>query len=81
MRKVTLYMILAFMVAPIFVSCYQSHKKELGVAYALAETEPDSALAFLNHIEQRKLSEEDMAKYALIYYMAQDKSGDRKSVV
>ena len=73
MRKVTLYMILAFMVAPIFVSCYQSHKKELGVAYALAETEPDSALAFLNHIEQRKLSEEDMAKYALIYYMAQDK--------
>ena len=75
MRKVTLYMILAFMVAPIFVSCYQSHKKELGVAYALAETEPDSALAFLNHIEQRKLSEEDMAKYALIYYMAQDKSG------
>ena len=75
MRKVTLYMILAFMVAPIFVSCYQSHKEELGVAYALAETEPDSALAFLNHIEQRKLSEEDMAKYALIYYMAQDKSG------
>ena len=75
MRKVTLYMILAFMVAPIFVSCYQSHKEDLSVAYALAETEPDSALAFLNHIEQRKLSEEDMAKYALIYYRAQDKSG------
>ena len=75
MRKVTLYVILAFIVAPIFVSCYQSHKKELGVAYALAESNPDSALAFLNHIDQRKLSEEDMAKYALTYYMAQDKSG------
>lgn len=54
MRKVTLYMILAFMVAPIFVSCYQSHKKELGVAYALAETEPDSALAFFEPYRAEK---------------------------
>ena len=81
MRKVTLYVILAFMVAPIFVSCYQSHKKELGVAYALAETEPDSALAFLNHIEQRKLSEEDMAKYALIYYKGNDLHGMAQIII
>jgi len=75
MRKVTLYVILTFIVAPIFVSCYQSHKKELDLAYALAKSNPDSALVFLNHIDQVKLSEEDMAKYALTYYMAQDKSG------
>ena len=51
-------------------SCHQSHKKELDLAYVLAESNPDSALSFLNHINQNKLSEEDMAKYALIYYMA-----------
>lgn len=56
-------------------SCHQSHKKELDLAYVLAESNPDSALSFLNHINQNNLSEEDMAKYALIYYMAQDKSG------
>ena len=45
------------------------------MAYMLAESNPDSALAVLNHIDQVKLSEREMAKYALTYYMAQDKSG------
>ncbi len=75
MRKVTLHVILAFVVVSIFASCHQSHKKELDLAYALAESKPDSALAFLNRINQSKLSDEEMAKYALVYYMAQDKSG------
>ncbi len=75
MRRTILYVVLAFIVAPIFVSCYQSHKKELDLVYALAESKPDSALALMKHIDQGKLSEEDMAKYALVYYMAQDKSG------
>lgn len=59
----------------VLVSCYQSHKRELDLAYTLAESKPDSALVFLNRINQGKLSDKDMAKYALIYYMAQDKSG------
>ena len=75
MRQIALYVILAFIVVSIFVSCYQSHNKKLGLAYALAESNPDSALALLNHINQEKLSEKEMAKYALVYYMAQDKSG------
>ena len=75
MRRATFYVIWAFMMASVLVSCHQSHKKELDLAYALAASKPDSALAFLNHIDQVKLSEEDMAKYALTYYMAQDKSG------
>lgn len=75
MRRATFYVIWAFMMTLVLVSCYQSHKKELDLAYALAASKPDSALAFLTHIDQRKLSEGEMAKYALTYYMAQDKSG------
>lgn len=75
MRRATFYVIWAFMMASVFVSCHQSHKKELDLAYVLAKSKPDSALAFLNHLDQGKLSEREMAKYALTYCMAQDKSG------
>ena len=75
MRRSISFTILFFVMLSVFVSCYQSHKKELDLAYTLAESKPDSALVFLNRINQGKLSDEDMAKYALIYYMAQDKSG------
>ena len=75
MRRSISFTILFFMMLSVLVSCYQSHKRELDLAYTLAESKPDSALAFLNHINQGKLSDEDMAKYALTYYMAQDKSG------
>ena len=75
MRRSILFTILYFVMLSVLVSCYQSHKRELDLAYTLAESKPDSALVFLNRINQGKLSDEDMAKYALIYYMAQDKSG------
>ncbi len=75
MKRTILYVVLAFIVAPIFVSCYQSHKKKLDLAYALVESRPDSALALMKHIDQEGLSKEEMAKYALTYYIAQDKSG------
>ncbi len=75
MRRATWCVIFAFTMLSVFVSCHQSRKKELDLAYALAESSPDSALAFLSHIDQRQLSEGERAKYALTYYMAQDKSG------
>ena len=75
MRRSISFTILFFVMLSVLVSCYQSHKRELDLAYTLAESKPDSALAFLNRINQAKLSDEDMAKYALTYYMAQDKSG------
>ena len=75
MRRSISFTKLFFVMLSVLVSCYQSHKRELDLAYTLAESKPDSALAFLNRINQGKLSDEDMAKYALIYYMAQDKSG------
>ena len=46
MRRATFYVIWAFMMASVLVSCHQSHKKELDLAYALAASKPDSALAF-----------------------------------
>ena len=75
MRRSISFTILFFVMLSVLVSCYQSHKRELDLAYTLAESKPDSALAFLNRINQGKLSDKDMAKYALTYYMAQDKSG------
>lgn len=75
MRRYLSFTILLFMMVSMLVSCQQSHQKELRMAYTLAESSPDSALTFLNHLDQGKLSEEEKAKYALTYYMAQDKSG------
>ncbi len=75
MRKATLYILLALVLVLILGSCLQGHKKELDFAYSLAKSNPDSALAYLNRINQNKLSESEMAIYALVYYMAQDKSG------
>lgn len=75
MRRSISFTIWFFVMLSVLVSCYQSHKRELDLAYTLAESKPDSALPFLNRINQGKLSDKDMAKYALIYYMAQDKSG------
>lgn len=75
MRNVILDVVLVLMMVSMFVSCNQNHQKELETAYTLAESAPDSALVYLNHIDQDELSEEEMAKYSLVYYMAQDKSG------
>lgn len=65
----------AFLIALAFVSCHKSQHRELSLAYEMAQHNPDSALVLLNGINQNKLSDENLAKYALIYYMAQDKSG------
>ena len=75
MRRITLHVILAVMVVLAFDACRQSYGKDLGVAYGLVASNPDSALVLLNQIDQGGLSDEEMAMYALIYYMAQDKSG------
>ena len=70
MKKEALYTLLAFMLVVIFGACHQSHKKELDLAYALVESNPDSALVFLSHINQDKLSEEEMAVCPCLLYGA-----------
>lgn len=52
MRRSISFTILFFMMLSVLVSCYQSHKRELDLAYTLAESKPDSALVFLNRINQ-----------------------------
>ena len=52
MRRSISFTILFFMMLSVLVSCYQSHKRELDLAYTLAESKPDSALAFLNRVNQ-----------------------------
>lgn len=74
MRRATLA-VLIFMLVWVLVSCSRNNKKELCLAYTMAQSKPDSALTFLHRMNQAELSDADMAKYALIYYMAQDKSG------
>lgn len=55
--------------------CKETHNKGIDLAYRLAPTAPDSALAILDSIDHAKLGKTEMARYALVYTIAQDKSG------
>ena len=55
--------------------CKETHNKAIDLAYQLTTTAPDSALSVLNGVNQKKLSKAEMARYALVYTIAQDKSG------
>jgi len=55
--------------------CKDTHNKAIDIAYQLTATAPDSALSVLNGVNQAKLSKAEMARYALVYTIAQDKSG------
>ena len=55
--------------------CKERHNQSIDVAYQLSATAPDSALSVLNGVNQKKLSKAEMARYALVYTIAQDKSG------
>jgi hypothetical protein len=55
--------------------CKETHNRAIDLAYHLTSTAPDSALSVLNGVNQKKLSKAEMARYALVYTIAQDKSG------
>ena len=55
--------------------CKEKHNKAIDIAYQLTATVPDSALSVLNGVNQAKLGKAEMARYALVYTIAQDKSG------
>ena len=55
--------------------CKETHNRAIDIAYQLTATAPDSALSVLNDVNQKKLSKAEMARYALVYTIAQDKSG------
>ena len=55
--------------------CKETHNRAIDIAYQLTATAPDSALSVLNGVDQAKLGKAEMARYALVYTIAQDKSG------
>lgn len=62
-------------VALLMTGCKERHNQSIDVAYQLSATAPDSALSVLNDVNQKKLSKAEMARYAFVYTIAQDKSG------
>lgn len=62
-------------VALLMTGCKERHNQSIDVAYQLSATAPDSALSVLNSVNQTKLCKTEMARYALVYTIAQDKSG------
>ncbi len=55
--------------------CKERHNKAISLAYQLTATAPDGALSILDDVKQAKLSKAEMARYALVYTIAQDRSG------
>lgn len=71
-RSIILTLVLtAFLVT----GCKERHSKALDLAYKLSATAPDSALSILDGVKQSSLSKAERARYALVYTIAQDKSG------
>ena len=75
MRNICRYCL--FLLAVIGISaCQDSHKIDIiRQAEQIVQEQPDSALRLLQGIKRQHLSGEPLARYALIYSMAQDKSG------
>ena len=67
--------ILSVLTAFLVTSCKETHNKAIDIAYQLTATAPDSALSVLDGVDQAKLGKAEMARYALVYTIAQDKSG------
>lgn len=63
-----------FLVCLLFASCGRNAGPVIRRAELLMQDEPDSALHLLQSINRRALSGETLARYALVYSMAQHKS-------
>ena len=74
-RNNKIIIILSVLTAFLVTGCKETHNKAIDIAYQLTATAPDSALSVLNGVDQAKLGKAEMARYALVYTIAQDKSG------
>lgn len=75
MRKTCFYIILSIVLTTIS-SCKEKHDARISTALALAENEQaDSALKLLQSVSKKNMPAKDEAMYALVYTLAQDKSG------
>lgn len=69
------FILALFSVLLTLTSCSERHSKAIDIAYELSGTKPDSSMVILNGVRQRNLSNSEKARYALVYTIAQDKSG------
>lgn len=74
MNNKKIIFLLAF-VAFLLTGCQERRNTTIDLAYQLSATSPDSALSILDGINQAKLGKSEMARFALVYTIAQDKNG------
>lgn len=68
--------LLGGLILSVLVGCGSSRQhNRMETAYALLNQDPDSALRILNSIDYHSFSGSEKAYYALVYTIAQDKSG------
>lgn len=77
MKKLPLLYLFLFCTISLFINCSSNERVEekLSTAYSLLNTNPDSALSILSTINRHSLRKPITARYALLYSIAQDKSG------
>lgn len=77
MKRVPLLCLFLFCTISILISCSSNERVEekLSTAYSLLNTNPDSAISILSTIDRHSLHTPLSARYALLYSIAQDKSG------
>lgn len=77
MRNIAFLFCFLICALSILIGCSSNKNvdRTLSTAYALLNDDPDSALHILSKIDKNSLSASVKARYALIYTIAQDKSG------
>lgn len=75
MKNKFAFLLLLFACIIILTGCGDRHCRTIDSAYAIVNESPDSALLILDHVNQHRLAKKEMTRYALVYTIAQDKSG------
>lgn len=76
MKNTTMKIVPLFIAGVLLSACGQTrYPDSLIAADSLTYVNPDSALEILDGIDKCSLDDEEMARYALVYTIAQDKSG------
>lgn len=69
------FILLLSATAFLLIGCKERRSKAIDIAYKLTTTAPDSALKVLNSVKQSRLCDAEIARFSLVYTIAQDKKG------
>lgn len=75
MKNTFIGLVLVGLLTCMFASCGRDYSEAFNKAYSIVDSMPDSSLCLLGKLNVKDMSSKDKAKYALLYTMAQDKSG------